>query len=116
MNGFLPAFITLILVVFIIFLSYAASKYIADKANGMMNTKYMKIVDKMPLGPDKSIIITQIGDKYFLIGIASANISILKELDKDDIISFIDDDNNNNIQKFAGSFKNILSNVMKDKK
>ncbi len=45
----------------------------------------MQMLDRLPLGQDKAIAIVRAGSHYYLIGIASSQITLLSELSEEDI-------------------------------
>ena len=77
--------LALFAVVAVIYLSYIFSKYIALGASKMSGTKYMRVVDRLVLGQDKMMIIVQIGEKYYLAGVASQSVQIIKELAEEEL-------------------------------
>lgn len=48
-------------------------------------SKNIKIIERLYLGPKHSLFIVKIADKYLLLGAADNNINTLKELNKEDI-------------------------------
>ncbi len=109
-------FITLILAFLamcvVIYLSYVASKYIAKKSWGSSSSKYIKIIDRAAVGREKSLIITQIGEKYFLVAISENRMEKLAELTEEDLVL------QEQAQVTAASpadFVNLLKNAMNKK-
>lgn len=45
----------------------------------------MQMLDRLPLSQDKSVAIVRAGSHYYLIGIASSQITLLAELAEEDI-------------------------------
>jgi len=45
----------------------------------------MQMLDRLPLGQDKAAAIVRAGSHYYLIGIASSQITLLAELSEEDI-------------------------------
>ncbi len=82
----IPLILALLAVVAVIYLSYVFSKFLAVGAGKVSGARYMRIVDRMPLGQDKMIAIVQVGDSYYLAGITSQNIQILKEIAGEELI------------------------------
>jgi len=74
---------SLIGVIGILVLTYFGTKWMASKvgATGVVSSKYMKIVDRIAVGQNKSIVIVNISGKYYLVSITENNIELLKELD-----------------------------------
>lgn len=78
--------LTFIAAVFIIYLSYIVSKYVGRGMNKNGNSHYMRVVDQLMVGQDRYVAVVQAGDKYLLIGVTSQQISLLQELDPEDLI------------------------------
>lgn len=75
----------LIFLPFIIFMIYAFFKYGGAKLQEIQNGRYMKILDRMPLSKDNSLIVVKIGEKGYVISSAQGKIDILLELDEEEI-------------------------------
>lgn len=86
LSSIIPLMLALMAVVGVIYLSYIFSKYVALGASKMSGTKYMRVVDRMLLGQDKMMIIVQIGESYYLTGVTSQNVQIIKELSEDELV------------------------------
>lgn len=69
---------------------------------GYTSSSNMKIVDKMPLGNNKLLIIMEICNKNYLLSVTENNINILKELD-DSVIK-----SNESNSKYDDIFKNMF--------
>lgn len=78
--------LAIIAVVVIIYLSYVVSKYLAVGTERIHAAKYMKVVDRIPVGQDRSILILEIGGKHYLIGNTPQSIEILKELEDGQLV------------------------------
>ena len=101
--------VTLLILVGILYLAFRVSKYLGTAAIKQSQSKYIKVIDMMSLGPDKVISIAQIGQKYFFLGITSSGITKLAELSEENIQEF-------ELEKLetldiTGKFKDIIKNV-----
>ncbi|WP_124066911.1 flagellar biosynthetic protein FliO [Clostridium sp. E02] len=103
MNSLISLASVLLITILILYLSYVFTKSLG-KGIGMKKQggSSMQMLDRLPLGQDKAIAIVRTGNHYFLIGIASSQISLLAELSEEDI-------QNNPQVPLAGydNFKNI---------
>ncbi|MCY6370379.1 flagellar biosynthetic protein FliO [Clostridium ganghwense] len=79
---------------FIIFLIYLLGKYGGTKLQSIQNGRYMKILDRMPLSKENSLLITKIGGKGYVISSTQGRVEILKELDEEELIKFEESKNN----------------------
>lgn len=85
-EGFFTAAGTLIIIVLILYLTYISSKYIGRTGKIRGSSKYIRLVDQVAVGQDRTIAVIQTGADYFLVGITSSNITVLKEFDETELI------------------------------
>ena len=69
----------------ILILLYLSLKYGGNKLQKLQNGKYMKIIDRISLSKDNSIVVVKIGEKAYAISSSLKNIEILFELPKEEI-------------------------------
>lgn len=53
---------TFIIVAFILYLSYLASKYVGRGMGRGSNSRYMRLIDQLTLGQDRHIAVIQVGE------------------------------------------------------
>lgn len=87
LKGIFTAIVTLLVVIGILYLAYVVTKYIGNGAILKARSGCMQVRDQIPLGKDRSAAIVQIGERYFFIGISAGQISLLSELDEEDLTS-----------------------------
>lgn len=114
MNGqFFKSFIQLIIFLpLIIILIYLLGR-LASKFNVTSPSRCMKVIEKLPLSKEASILIVEIGKKTYLVSATSNNIELLREIDKSEIeeckLQY-----NEDLKKYANIF-NIKGFKNKDK-
>ena len=86
LEGMLTAISTLCIVIVIIYLSYVAAKFVGKSPIRGGRSQYMRMIDQMPLGQSRAVSVVQVGDRYFLIGIAEKQINILAELEEEGLV------------------------------
>jgi len=64
---FISLLTILIAVGSVMFLAYVMTKFVGKKSSGMMKSKYMKIIDTLSFGFDKSIHLVQVGEQFVLM-------------------------------------------------
>lgn len=76
----LGAFAVIILV---LVLTYKASRWYARRMGGAIGSgKYIKFHDRAALGGgNASLVITQVGEEYYLLGISDHNVQLICKLD-----------------------------------
>ena len=72
---------------FILLILYLSLKYGGNKLQKLQDGKYMKILDRIALSKENSILVVKIGDKAYAVSSSSKEIHILFELPKEEIIS-----------------------------
>lgn len=102
-----------VIVVFLLILygSYFVSKKVAKMSVRESRSKYMRLHDQMMIGQEKYLAVVSIGGRYFLIGSSENGISLLTELEENDLAS---------LQNSADSdtrpvFKDLMKKIGKDK-
>lgn len=84
-SDILPLFFSLIAIVFVLYLCYVFSKFMANRVNNVSKSGNMRIVERVALTQDKGLVIVEVCKKYYLVGFANNNIEILKELDPSEL-------------------------------
>lgn len=86
MPGYVTAIGTFLLAAFIIYLSYICSKYLGKGLARSSRSKYMRLVDQLMVGQNRTLAIVQVGEQYLLLGIAQEQIRTLGELTEEELI------------------------------
>lgn len=72
---------TVVLIVLVLVLTYFASRWYARRMGMSGAGRYVKILDRMSVGQSSSLMIIQVAEKYFLIGVSEKNMQMLCELE-----------------------------------
>lgn len=77
-----------LLLLFIIILgaTYFTTRLVGNIQNNQRKKSNFKIIEGFKVAPGKYLQLIQIGRKYYLIGIGKNEITIIKELDKEDLL------------------------------
>ncbi|MBN4049322.1 flagellar biosynthetic protein FliO [bacterium AH-315-N14] len=70
---------------FILFILYLSLRYGGNKLQKLQNGRYMKVLDRIALSKENSIIVVKIGEKAFAVSSSSKEINILFELPEGEI-------------------------------
>lgn len=85
MVGAIGQLIFLILVfVGVIILAYYSTKWVASAKTARRNGN-LNVIESMSVGHQGAVQIIRVGKKYFLIGITKENVSLLSDIDENDI-------------------------------
>ncbi len=82
-EGFFSAAGMLLIMIGILFLCWFCTKKIAGVSTFKGTGGRIRLLDQAALGQDKGVALIQVGDRYWLLGVASENINVLAELDED---------------------------------
>jgi len=63
--------------------AYFATKYIARKGLNRAHNKNLRVVETVPLGIDKTLLLVKIGEQYLLLGSTQKRITLLTEVKKE---------------------------------
>lgn len=99
----------IILCVIIIVASYFTTKFVGRKQMGHYARSNFKSLDIYRVNGNKYLQIIQVGKKYFCISVTKDNISLISELNEEDIVNWPPEAKNS-------SFKDVLSNITGKKK
>ncbi|QEK12263.1 flagellar biosynthetic protein FliO [Crassaminicella thermophila] len=70
---------------FILILAYIVTKLIAKNGAVLIKGKNIKIIEKIPLGIDKSIYLINIGTVYYVIAVGKQSIELIDKVNEDSI-------------------------------
>ena len=82
------AYVLSLLAVFaIVFLmAYIATKFLGGRFNARISGHGGRVLENLPLGPNRSVCIVDMADRVFLLGVTDQSITLLSEiLDPDEI-------------------------------
>jgi flagellar protein FliO/FliZ len=98
---------------FILVLFYLSVKYGGSKLQQIQNGKYIKVLERVALSKDNSLMVVKIGDKGYVITSAAGKVETLMELG-DDEIKKLEDLKQIQIPEYA-SLKEFFQKVLKKK-
>jgi len=64
---FISLLTILIAVGSVMFLAYVMTKFVGKKSSGMMKSKYMKVIDTLSFGFDKTVYLVRVGEQFILM-------------------------------------------------
>lgn len=82
-ESFFSAAGMLLIMVGILFLCWFCTRKIAGISTFKGMGGRIRLLDQTSLGQDRGVALIQVGDRYWLLGVASENINVLAELDED---------------------------------
>jgi len=85
--------------------AYFVTRFLGFKTIQAGSSKYMKIVDRVFIGNDKSICLVQVSSHFYLVGITNHHIECIAELAEKDLVPF---------QQKQVTFAGLLNKYMKN--
>ncbi len=106
----------LLAVVAVLFLSWYLTRKLGTVAGYRGNSSpNLKVLDRIPLGQNESLIIVRAGRKFLLLGITPAGITCLKQLEQDEINQ--DGDGENHLShRSSVDFRSLLEQIKRGSK
>ena len=102
---------------FILLILYLSLKYGGNKLQKLQDGRYMKILDRIALSKENSIVVVKIGEKAYAVSSSSKEIRILFEVPQEEILSI---ENNKEIPQYEDLKelfkKHIMKKEVKDEK
>jgi len=70
----------------VLILIYLSAKFGGSKLQSMQNGKYIKVIERVPLTKDSSLVVTKIGEKGYVLSSSSGGINILTKLSDEELL------------------------------
>lgn len=104
--GIIEVLYLAIVLVVVGFLAYYSSRFLSKKSNSFLSGKYLNVIDRIMISNDKYILLIKAGEKIMIVGVTNQNMSLLGEMDKDEVLDL------DNVQIQNKSLVNSLSNLI----
>ena len=95
---------------FILLILYVSLKYGGNKLQKLQNGRYMKILDRISLSKENSIVVVKIGEKAYAVSSSQKDIRVLFELPREEIITI---ENNKDIPEYEDMKELFKKHIMK---
>lgn len=99
-------FLPLVLVLF-----YISIKYGGNKLQGIQNGRFIKVLERLPLSKENSLIVVKIGDKGYVLTSAQGKVDTLLELSQEELKKL---ETSKDIPQYA-TLKDFYQKVLKRK-
>jgi len=95
----------------VVVMAYFTAKFIGGRFNARMATGGGRILENLPLGPNRSVCIVEIAGRVFLLGVGE-NISLLAEITDDtDIVENLREKNKDMFSQDFGTFSDLIQKI-----
>ena len=117
-NDFFPIIWAIICIIVVLAMSYWVTKYVAGRdvfrgTAAQRNNRKIQVLAQEGIGREQRIALISVGDRYFLLGITTNNISMLAEMTKEEAALWKADPEQ--AQKENPSFMEAFKDVLKQK-
>ncbi len=82
-EGILTGMGTLLIIVAVLVGAWWFTRKVAGSGQFGGRSRYMKMIDRMPLAQDKYLALVQLGKKIYIVGIAASEITLLGEMEEE---------------------------------
>lgn len=106
-GGIFGAVVMLLIMLAVIVGAYFVTRWIAAGALRMQKGSRMRVVDRLPLGKDKSVVVVEIGGALYALGVANSAVTLLCELPEGAY-----DERNTPASPIGGDWKSIFQQNM----
>ena len=104
----------LLVFLFVLALTYAATKWMADYQQGVTANRNIRVIETFRVTNQKFIQIIQVGEKYLVISVCKDTINILTELREGELAVLPPEGNGEKAKtNINGNFQEILDNLKK---
>lgn len=83
------AIITLGAAVLVLVLCYMTTRRIGRSIQSGARAKYMTVIDRLPIGTDRYLMVVKTGKRCFLLGVSPGQITRLAELEEEELVSYV---------------------------
>jgi len=107
-NEFTSFFVPFIIIVFVIILAYIGTRFISVKYTKLTSGRYLKVIERVALGQDKSLVLINIKAKIYLLGVSGNGINIVSEFNEDEFPAISQAGNTDFCSILTDNFKKML--------
>ena len=94
----------------VVVMAYFTAKFIGGRFNARMATGGGRILENLPLAPNRSVCIVEIAGRVFLLGVGE-NISLLAEITDDTTVENLREKNKDMFSQDFGSFSDLVQKI-----
>ncbi len=94
----------------VVVMAYFTAKFIGSRFNARMATGGGRILENLPLAPNRSVCIVEIAGRVFLLGVGE-NVSLLAEITDDSTVENLRERNKEMFSQEFGSFSDLVQKI-----
>ena len=96
----------------VVIMAYFAARFIGGRFNARMSTGGGRVLENLPLGPNRSVCIVEMAGRVFLLGVTDGSITLLSEINDNGMIEYLHERSLESEDVFSGDF-GTLSDLVK---
>lgn len=112
MDGYLQFITVLLLFLFVLAITYVATRWIAGYQKGKSAGSNIELIETVRIAPNKYLQLVRAGSKYLLIAVGKDEIHMLAELSGEEIL--LTGQENNTVMDFGSIFEKFRKQSGKD--
>ena len=112
MDGYLQFMTVLLLFLFVLAVTYVATRWIAGYQKGKSAVSNIELIETARIAPNKYLQLVRAGSKYLLIAVGKDEIHMLAELSGEEIL--LTGQENNTVMDFGSIFEKFRKQSGKD--
>lgn len=94
--------------------AYYTTKFISRKSTQSTKNKYFKIIDRIVVSKDKQIIMLEVGDKHFMVGITNQAISLIGTFENGEILKETENEKNSTNKGVVNFITSLVKKAKED--
>lgn len=107
----------LLIVIVVVFLAWFVTRFFAERSAPLPQSRYMHILDRLQLAPNRCIYLVSVAGKILVIGQGDRDLSLLSSMDEEDLIQFLEENPLPELDDRGMTFlKNLQENLTKMKR
>ena len=96
----------------VVTLAYFTAKFIGGRFNAARSSGGGRVLENLPLGPNRSVCVVKIAGRVFLLGVTENNITLLSEITDDQEIETLQENAPENfLVKDFGTFSELVQKI-----
>ncbi|MEG2295192.1 MAG: flagellar biosynthetic protein FliO [Oscillospiraceae bacterium] len=84
--GLVTPIFAILSVMLVLVVTFFGTKFLATKINRVAGSKYIKVIDRLFIAQDKSILIAKIGEKIMMLGVSGNHIEKISDIETSDLV------------------------------
>jgi len=111
MNDFWTTFFYIVVMVAVLIGAYLTTKFLAGKSRKLQKGKYLSLIERLPMGKDRNIVLIDVAGQNFLVGVTNQSINVLGQIDNENLNIIRESRENKTHKGFFEQFRGFITNA-----